>query len=278
MTLQSVQIGVENTARYHSIFNYKLTHLETYRYLIGDQFNKELVYSAIDNQPDSSSLDHDASKVRRQKAWQLITKSQLVFDKLVRRFPFIMVAAASGSVGALDAKTNSDIDIFVICAPQTQWLTRACLLLYFRIVNQLVNTKLKDNMNYGRFCFNLIIENSRTDLLQKEQDLYTAMEIAHLKVIFNRDNTFQRFIHQNTWIADFLPNWWTIFKTEWAIDDTSTPSNYHPSILTIAINTILRLTQQLYYVLRHKRKLSTRNFLHDYRKEILAKYDEISVK
>ena len=270
-----LQKGIGNTLCYHSIFNYDLTSLETYRYLIGESGSREEIASS---QISHGNYDYEKQTQRRLDAWLLIAKAQSVINKIIRYLPNIMLVAVSGGTGALDSKDNSDIDLFVICKPHTKWLTRASLLIYFRLSNQLVNTTFHNNQNHGRFCVNLIIEDIPEELNQTEQDLYTCMEIAHLKVVFNRQHSFQRFINANAWIANFLPNWWTITQREWELNSDREKLPQQPRLFIVLINFGLRLVQQTYYQLRHHRKLSTRNFIYDYRNEILSKYNEISVK
>ena len=44
-------------------------------------------------------------------------------------------------------------------------------------------------------------------VLEKEQDLYSAHEVAQIKLLWDKDNTYDQFVSQNLWVKKYLANW-----------------------------------------------------------------------
>jgi len=46
-----------------------------------------------------------------------------------------------------------------------------------------------------------------SSLIIKDQNLYTAHELAQSKLLWDRDKTYSRLIKANQWLIKYLPNW-----------------------------------------------------------------------
>ena len=57
----------------------------------------------------------------------------------------------------------------------------------------------------NRLCLNLWLD--ETTLAIKRRNLYIAHEICQAQPVFERDQTYQKFIAANLWYKNFLPNW-----------------------------------------------------------------------
>jgi len=44
------------------------------------------------------------------------------------------------------------------------------------------------------------------NIVIKKQNLYTAHEVAQLKVLYGKDTTYEYFLYKNKWIKKYLPN------------------------------------------------------------------------
>ena len=52
----------------------------------------------------------------------------------------------------------------------------------------------------------MLIDEESLKLETTRQNLYTAHEIVQLKPLFNRKNTYEKFVNANKWILEYLPN------------------------------------------------------------------------
>lgn len=107
--------------------------------------------------------------------------------------------ALSGARAMNNASLADDIDLMIITAENRLWLTR--LLVSFLLFPWL----RRGQKISRRLCLNLWLDESA--LVIKTQNLYTAHEICQLKPLYNRDQTYQKFISANLWYKQFLPNW-----------------------------------------------------------------------
>ena len=46
-----------------------------------------------------------------------------------------------------------------------------------------------------------------SDLLIRDRNIYTAHEICQMKLLWDRNGTYRKFIRVNSWIREYLPNW-----------------------------------------------------------------------
>lgn len=57
----------------------------------------------------------------------------------------------------------------------------------------------------NKLCLNLWLDESA--LVLNQQNLYSAHELCQLQPLYNRDQTYQKFLAANLWYKNFLPNW-----------------------------------------------------------------------
>ncbi len=114
-------------------------------------------------------------------------------SKLIDTFPFVRAVMVSGSLSKNYFDRNSDIDFFIVTAPNRVWLTRALLGLFQKIV--LLNS-------HKYFCVNYYISSDR--LVIDERNIFTATELATLIPICN-SIAYDTLLDNNTWLKDFYP-------------------------------------------------------------------------
>jgi hypothetical protein len=115
--------------------------------------------------------------------------------KLISAFPFVKGVAISGSLSKYFADENTDVDFFIITAPNRLWIART-LLHIFKKLTFLFN--LQD-----LFCMNYFIDQSEPVILEK--NIYTATEIATILPVRGGE-AFEIFFSANDWTRNFLPN------------------------------------------------------------------------
>lgn len=127
-------------------------------------------------------------KIIRRYAW------------ILRHIPFVRGAALGGSQAMGLAKPGSDIDLFIITEENFLWLARTFVTLCFQLLG---------NRRYGkkianRFCLNHYL--ARPKAVEKERNLYKAMEYGRLRPLVG-GNKIEEFRANNLqWMKVFFPN------------------------------------------------------------------------
>lgn len=116
------------------------------------------------------------------------------FARFVSRFPFVKTVFISGSVSKGIFKPDSDVDYFIITAPNRLWICRTMLILFKKIF--LLNSK-------KYFCVNYFV--SANNLKIPDENLFVATEIKTLIPVFENELSLQ-FKKQNEWVNNYLPN------------------------------------------------------------------------
>jgi hypothetical protein len=154
-------------------------------------------------------LPTDSKLVKKRLKNQITSKKLFNEAKLVagifKVIPFLKLVGISGNLAMEDASLNDDIDLFIITSKNRIWISRLLILVILEIMNKRRKRADTKKSAAGKVCVNLLIEES--NLLQPKKDLYTAHEILQLKVLWERDGVYKKFIEENSWVFEFLPNW-----------------------------------------------------------------------
>jgi len=205
--LSEIKDNILATLAYFDIFNYPLTSGEIYLFLKNrydqNEYNdaiKCLVGNRSIYQFDRFySLKNDHSLLARRfagnkKAAELIKIAGRVSNLLIK-FPYVRGIAISGSLSKNFADENSDIDLFIITAPNRLWIART-LMHAFKKLTYLVNKQ-------DYFCMNYYVDELQLEIVEKT--IYTAIEIVTLMPL-QGDTQFERFYSANAWTRNYLPN------------------------------------------------------------------------
>ena len=196
------------TLTYADIFDYPLTASELKRWLIGPTGSDPAGKSPIGSDPivKTNGFYHlpGRSKVvalrrRRQHFSQLKWPAAYRAAKILSFIPWVKLVAVTGALAMNNSDKDDDIDLMIITSKDRLWLTR---LLSFIFLFPLL--RRGDQIN-NRLCLNLWLDESALAL--KLQNLYIAHEICQARPVFDRDQTYKKFIGANLWYKRFLPNW-----------------------------------------------------------------------
>lgn len=206
--------AILTTLIYHDIFEYPLTLSEIHLYLIGKRaklksleknLNNLVEGKVIGKHKDLFYLKGKKNNVGQRILRQRYSKNKLVKAKLyaqvLRVIPSVRLVAVSGALAMGNSHKADDIDLVIVTSKNLLWTTRFfsnVLLWPFKRDPQ--GLKKSD-----RACLNLFLDESALRI--KDQNLYTAHEIAQLKPLWDRDKTYSRLIKSNLWIFKHLPNW-----------------------------------------------------------------------
>lgn len=195
------------TLAYFDVFNYPLTREEIalflpvkYESALFDIAMACLIGNRLIYRFDKFySLKNDPYLVQRrsdgnQKAFEMVKTARKVGNILIK-FPYVRGIAISGSLSKNYADDESDIDLFIITAPNRLWIART-LMHCFKKLAFLVKLE-----NY--LCMNYYIDEQQLEI--PEKNIYTATEVVTL-IPIQGDTTFADFFAANAWTRNYLPN------------------------------------------------------------------------
>jgi len=205
--LSAINKNIIAALAYFDVFNYPLTQGELFLFL-GDKYESEtfntalsylLIHDCVYRFDTFYTLKNDPKiAVRRRdgnrKAAELIRIAEKVGRMLIR-FPYVRGVAISGSLSKNFADDQSDIDFFIITAPNRLWIARTLMHLFKKI------TFLVRKEHF--FCMNYFIDEQGLEILEK--NIYTATEVVTL-IPLEGDTVFEQFYSVNAWTMAYLPN------------------------------------------------------------------------
>lgn len=201
--------NIISTLTYFSCFNYPLTKDEIYTYLHFKTVplsNFEIILEKLIQLHKIQKIDIYYGivisqetielRIKRNELSTIMLKKAIKIVKILRYFPFVLGISISGSLSKNCMDENSDIDYFIITAPNrvntAQFFLRGFTKLFF-------SYKLRSTY----FCFNYLID--KKNMYHKHQNLFTATEINCLIPLVNK-SLFNEFKKQNNWIKTYFPN------------------------------------------------------------------------
>ncbi|MFA6007241.1 MAG: nucleotidyltransferase domain-containing protein [Candidatus Shapirobacteria bacterium] len=115
----------------------------------------------------------------------------------------IEMVGITGSVAAEAAKKNEDIDLLIITKADELWWNRLYLRIYV-LINQIPHRVFGKKEKENEFCFNLWLDENALEIPKSKRNLKNAMDLIMMKVIFDKDNSYQRFLAANKWVKEYL--------------------------------------------------------------------------
>ncbi|HSX18902.1 MAG TPA: hypothetical protein VLE91_02075 [Candidatus Saccharimonadales bacterium] len=232
----NISQAILSTLAYHDIFDYPLRAEEIHTYLIGKKSDIKSILSSLIILELSGRILKQGSlyalkgrkklftiRTQRQKYSKSKLNRAYFYATLLTLIPTIKTIAVSGALAMQNSHKSDDIDFLIITSKNTLWTTRffANLILFpFKRKPQLSSSHYSLASN-NRACLNLFLDEQ--DLKIKEQNLYTAHELAQLKILYDKQKTYSRVIRSNNWLLKFLPNW-KMYKLEngkWKMENLS---------------------------------------------------------
>lgn len=200
---------IYKTLAYADIFDYPLTKNEIEKFFITKTplgltslpvgVNQKNGYYFLKGREKIVEIRKKRTRWSREK-----TKiGQKIATRLGRLIPFIKMIGFTGSLAMNNARLHDDIDFLVITARNRLWLTRLMAVVFLEIFGC---RRRPGALNFNnKICLNMLLDENHLVIPSKEQDLFTAHEIAQLKPIYNKGQTYEKFIWANLWVKKYLP-------------------------------------------------------------------------
>lgn len=273
--------SILKTLIYSDIFDYPLTKEEIWKFLIAANVDRSSFEKTLTEFP-LVKWEHEKGfyflsgrgeiakkRIKRKKESQEKIKiAKKIIEKL-SFVPTVLLIGISGGLALENAEEKDDIDLFVITRTNTLWITRLLLVLLLILMGQYRGRGKKESQ---KICLNMLISEKALMFEKDRQDLYTAHEIVQLKPIFNRNNTYKKFLNANRrWVSKFLPN---------AIDRIT---NYESGIKgrknpLFIFEKVAKLVQLIYMKKHRTREVISDHFLafhpYEYKSYVLKEYNK----
>lgn len=220
--LSNTEKAVLATLTYSDIFDYPLKIRQIHAFLIGrkisiGQLSKVLqtmiMRGDISRRNNYYFLNGKSRSLvlrkRREQESKKKIKSARIVAGILGRIPTVRLIGVSGSLSMLNADKRDDIDLFIITSKNTLWFTRFIVNIVLMVLG---NKRSKDDsFGMDRICPNMFIS-ADSSLFLKNRNQFTAHEIAQLKILVNKNQTYQKFITANKWVFKYLPNFLPNFE------------------------------------------------------------------
>lgn len=206
--------AILRTLAYADVFDYSLTAQEIYRFLIAKkrisnfslkqdlkklpQVSQKQGFYYLKNREKTVLLRRKREQWSREKL--KIAKQVASWLKLI---PTIKMVAITGALAMNNSDKRDDIDFFVVTSANRLWLSRGMIVTFLC----LTGLYRRPNKIKNKICPNMLLDEEHLKIPKKEQDLFSAHEVCQLKLLWNRNETYKRFIKENQWVKKFLPNW-----------------------------------------------------------------------
>lgn len=221
--------AILKTLAYADIFNYPLNLYEIHKWLVGRKANLRQVEKSLlllkkakrVGSKQSLPFPREKGKTvyyflgRREKLVRdrkVKAKQSAIFLKkakalavLLKFIPWIKLVGISGGLAMGNAGNIDDIDFFIITAKGKLWVSRLAALGILALSGQRRKAGQSGKLAAGKICLNTILEED--ELEQEHKDIYLAHEVLQMKVLWEREGVYSKYLHDNDWVFNFLPNW-----------------------------------------------------------------------
>ncbi|MBI2984937.1 MAG: hypothetical protein HYY50_04935 [Candidatus Kerfeldbacteria bacterium] len=230
--LSDLELAIGRTLAYFDVFDYPLTVRELRRWLYptsGGQVSDvgsrkwaiEDVERALTEEPLRLMIGRQGDfvflagrqaivEVRQQRARENERKWKraMTTARYLELVPFVKMVAVVNTLAINNARPESDIDVLVVTVPGHLWMAR---LLVTGIVSMLGYRRHGRKIT-NRVCLSFYIT---TDTLNLESlksidqpDTHFAFWTAQAVPLLNIDGTYERYVRDNVWVNQLLPNAW----------------------------------------------------------------------
>jgi len=124
----------------------------------------------------------------------------------LRCVPTIQLVGVTGGLAMDNANPRDDIDILVITKRNTLWTTRLFATLIVHFLGK--RRRPGETAVADKVCLNMFMSENALGTPKKEQDLFSAHEVLQMVPLWERGDTYGKFLAKNTWVKHFLPNAW----------------------------------------------------------------------
>lgn len=210
--------AILKTLIYADIFYYPMKTYEIHKWLIGKKVSLREVEEGLKRLIKKRKIEskngfyffygkNSLPLKRKNRYKQSLSHIHLarLISILFKLVPWIKLVGISGNLSMENASKSDDIDLFVISSKNRLWISRLLLLGILSLMGK--RRKRRDTLrkSAGKICINLLLEEDKLE--QQNKDIYLAHEVLQMKVLWQRDGIYGKYLEDNNWAFKFLPNW-----------------------------------------------------------------------
>lgn len=225
--------AILQTLRYHARFSYALTLPELHRLLITSQpvtrtelkknltnlvkkgkVQKEEKYYFLPNFPCLPDSPNSPPSLRLQRKIASNQKLQIAQRavQLFARLPWVRLVCVTGALAMENSGPDDDIDLMIVTQKNRLWLTRPLVvlftLLFFKRRKPITDYGLPIPDYRNALCLNLWLDQASLLMPPDRRTLRVAHELAQMKPLADKENTYEKMSELNQWGSKFLANTW----------------------------------------------------------------------
>lgn len=269
-----------NTLNYKKIFNqpltyYQLLYFSHYKFVNNSEFDNYLSELVQRGKVKFKNNFYYLSGTKIKDREKKYSQAEETFGKLdflnsiFKKINFIKMVAVTGSLASYNFdKDIDDIDLFIIVEKGKVWITRFYLVLIFKMLNIYVNNRNPEL----KLCPNFYISEELSSWETEKRNIYTAHEILMMQPIFQKDDSYFKFLKSNTWVLEYYPNF--------LIENYELEIRFNKeSTLLDLIDKLLMFIQKIFMGRKSGHEVLKKNFIHfnkyDHSQYVLDSYKRI---
>ena len=216
--MDKLETAILKTLAYADIFDFPLKADEIWRFLIKETNNKQQITNnkiqklirerKIKKRNGFYFLMGREKVVKIRKKREKENRKKLQIVKKISRFlkiiPFFKMAAITGALAMENSKKEDDIDVLIVSKKARLWTTRFLVTILVEILAK--RRRPGDKNITNKICLNMFLDEDHLTVPKDERDLFSAHEVIQLKPLWDRNETYQKFLVANQWVERFLPN------------------------------------------------------------------------
>lgn len=216
--MNKISQAILKTLAYADIFDFPLTIPEIGKYILSERkvdykalcehlqklekgklVNRDGKYFFLKGRQKTIILRWDRGQWTGQK--MKIANQAARWLKLM---PTIKMVAITGALAMGNSAEDDDIDLLIVSSHNHLWLTRLLTIPMVELMGK--RRKPLDVDVENKICLNMFVDESSLEIPRNEQNLYSAHEVVQMKPLWEKDQTYRKFLWQNQWIEKYLPN------------------------------------------------------------------------
>lgn len=210
---QLCENDIKKTLAYASVFDSSLSFFQILNFLLGSENHSiRRIRKTMEHLVESKQVRQKKGRYylagtnihdwyRNFEASQKLLNQNISTLKLLFSVPWVSLIAVTGSVAAYNADSEADLDVLIVAKPGRVWLTRGFTDLLLKLTGKFP----KNGKERGKICTNLYVAEDRMSWPKDMRNVYTAHEVALVQPIFDRNNTYFKFMRANDWFLDYFP-------------------------------------------------------------------------
>jgi len=210
--------AILKTLAYADIFDYPLKINEIHKWLIGRKANLRQVEKALSQLSKKGKVKSKKEyyflkkreaivkrRLQNEKISKIYFRKAKIIAQILKVIPWIKLVGVSGGLAMENVSKKDDIDLFLITAKNRLWISRLLALGLLSLIGQRRKVGDLGQKVVGKLCINTLLEEDCLE--QANKDIYLAHEVLQMRVLWERDGIYAKYLEDNSWAFKYLPNW-----------------------------------------------------------------------